>query len=405
MKKLNKDLQAAILLGSMCSIAYFAVYIARNVLSAVTPQMIGDGYSEKFIGSISSLYFVTYAVGQLINGAIGDKIKARWMICIGLLGAGLTNFSFAVFGDKRLAATIAYAATGFFLSMIYAPLVKVVGENTKHIYAVRCNVGFTFASFLGSPTAGLLAAIPILTWQNTFTISSSILGSMAVICFIFFITLERKGIIKTNPKTETDSSVKNESKSYKILFKYQIIKYSFVSIITGILRTSVVFWLPTYINQYLSFSDRDSAKIYTVATLVISLTTFITIFIYELLGRKMNLTLFIMFVSSTVFFILVSLIPQSIPILNIIIMILAIMSSNGAATIMWSVYCPSLSETGLISTATGYLDFLSYMAAAIANIIFANAVKTIGWNNLLLVWLGIVFTGLLVALPIKRKAK
>ena len=403
MKKLNQNLKAAILLGTMCCIAYFAVYIARNILSAVTPQMIGEGYSEKFIGSISSLYFVTYAVGQLINGAIGDKIKARWMICIGLLGAGITNYSFQIFADKRLAATIAYAATGFFLSMIYAPLVKVVAENTKHIYAVRCNVGFTFSSLLGSPTAGFLASF--LVWQSAFTVSSATLVIMALICFIFFLTLERKGIIKTKIKNENEIEEKKEAKSFKILFKYQIVKYSFVSIITGILRTSVVFWLPTYINQYLKFSDRDSAKIFTAATLIISLTTFITIFIYELLGRKMNLTLFIMFVASAIFFIFVILIPQSNPVLNIIIMVLAIMSANGAATIMWSVYCPSLSETGLISTATGYLDFLSYMAAAIANIIFANAVKAIGWNNLLLVWLGIVLSGVLVSIPFKRKAK
>ena len=85
--KISQNAKKAIMIGSLCSVSYFAVYIARNILGAVTPQMVEEGYSEAFIGRISSLYFVTYAVGQLINGAIGDRIKAKYMICIGLLGA------------------------------------------------------------------------------------------------------------------------------------------------------------------------------------------------------------------------------------------------------------------------------------------------------------------------------
>ena len=97
--KLKKEVQNAILIGVMCSIAYLAVYIARNVLSAVSPQMIeSDAFgtdTQKFIGNVSSTYFITYALGQLINGAIGDKIKGKYMIAAGLLMAGVTNFLFA----------------------------------------------------------------------------------------------------------------------------------------------------------------------------------------------------------------------------------------------------------------------------------------------------------------------
>ena len=74
--KISKNAKNAIMIGTLCSVSYFAVYIARNILGAVTPKMVEAGYSESYIGSISSLYFVFYAVGQLINGMIGEKIKA-----------------------------------------------------------------------------------------------------------------------------------------------------------------------------------------------------------------------------------------------------------------------------------------------------------------------------------------
>ena len=72
---------------------------------------------------------------------------------------------------------------------------------------------------------------------------------------------------------------------------------------------------------------------------------------------------------------------------------------------LWSRYCPSLRDTGMVSSVTGFLDFLSYMAAAIANIVFANAVTAIGWKNLLLVWLGLALVGVIVGLPFKKKAE
>lgn len=56
----------------------------------------------------------------------------------------------------------------------------------------------------------------------------------------------------------------------------------------------------------------------------------------------------------------------------------------------------------MVSSATGFLDFLSYMAAAAANLLFANAAGTIGWKNLILVWVGLMLFGVVISLPLKR---
>ena len=392
----NKKVVNAIYIGVLCSLSYLAVYFARNILGTVTPQMINAGHSETSIGTISSAYFIFYAVGQLINGAIGDKIKARYMISFGLLMAGVTNLLFPkILGLNQTTALIVYGMTGFFLSMIYGPMTKVVSENTEPIYATRCSLGYAFASFFGSPLAGLAAAA--FAWQSVFTISSLALFIMAAIFFIICLLLEKKGIVKYN-----QYSPKKDQKggSIKVLLKHRIVKFTFISIITGVIRTTVIFWLPTYISQYLNFSAEKSATIFTAATFVISFTTFIVVFIYEKLKRNMDLTILIMFSSATIMFALVYFIKQ--PALNIIFLVLAIMSSNGAATMLWSRYCPSLYETGMVSTATGFLDFVSYIAAAVSSTIFANAVSTIGWGNLILVWFALMVFGVIIALPKKN---
>ena len=81
------------------------------------------------------------------------------------------------------------------------------------------------------------------------------------------------------------------------------------------------------------------------------------------------------------------------------------MTANGAANTMWNVYCPSLHHTGMVSTATGYLDFVSYLAAGIANQLFANAISQIGWGNLILVWAALMGAGIVVIIPWKKYVK
>lgn len=392
----NKNVKNAIYIGVLCSVSYLAVYFARNILGAVSPQMIEVGYAETYIGKLSSIYFICYAIGQLINGIIGDKIKARYMISVGLFMAGITNLMFSFLSQNYASlAMVAYGLTGFFLSMIYGPMTKIVAENTEPIYATRCSLGYEFSALIGSPIAGIAAAI--LVWQSVFVTSSIILIIMAIICFAFFLFFEKRGIIKYNQYTPK----KENGKGIKVLIKHRIIKFTLISVITGIVRTTVVFWMPTYFSQYLGFSPKTSASIFTVATLIISLTTFITIFLYEKLNRNMDKTILIMFVTASLFFMSLYLIKQ--PILNIVFMVIAIMASNGAATMLWSRYCPSLRDTGMVSSATGFLDFMSYMAAAASSTLFANAVSQIGWGNLILIWCGLMLFGVAISIPRKTK--
>jgi sugar phosphate permease len=191
----DEKIRNAVILGTLCSVAYLAVYLARNVLGAVTPQMIEqDGFTNEFMGELSSIYFICYAFGQLINGVIGDKIKARYMLSLGLIFAGISNLVFSRFAGTPDVARVAYGLTGFFLSMIYGPMTKVVAENTEPIYATRCSLGYTFASYFGTPCAGFFAAF--LAWQSVFMVSSIALFIMGAIVFVAFLILEKKKIVR-----------------------------------------------------------------------------------------------------------------------------------------------------------------------------------------------------------------
>ena len=392
--KLKPEARNAVLIGSMCSISYLAVYIARNMLSSTSTQIEELGaFSLAQLGTLSSVYFITYACGQLINGWIGDKIKAKYMISFGLILAGVCNAVFSVL-TVPMASYISYGISGFFLSMIYGPMTKVVAENTEPIYATRCSLGYTFASLLGTPAAGLIAVI--VAWQSAFQVTAASLIIMGLVALFAFTALEKKGIISYHK----DFKPKEKGGKLQVLLKRGIIKFTVIAIVTGVVRTAVIFWLPTYLAQHLGFSSKSATLLYTVSTFIISFTSFLAVFIYERLKRNMELSIFLYFIASTVFFVLVLFVRQ--PAVNIVLLILAIMAGKAADSMMWCRYCPSLYDTGMVSTATGYLDFISYMAAASSSSIFANSVSEIGWTGLTLIWAGLMAVGIVVSIPRKN---
>ena len=84
---------------------------------------------------------------------------------------------------------------------------------------------------------------------------------------------------------------------------------------------------------------------------------------------------------------------------------IAVLMGNCASSMIWVVYCPSLSDTGMVSTTTGYLDFISYAAASVSNIFFGNAVAKIGWGRLILVWAALMGIGAVAVISTKRGRK
>lgn len=396
--KFSQSAKNAIYLGALSCLSYLAVYFARNILGAVTPSMIEGGvFDEEFIGRLSSLYFIFYAVGQLINGIIGDRVKAKYMMGLGLLCAGISNAFFVFLAKTPTAAMIAYGITGFSLSMIYAPMTRMIAESTEPEYTTRCGVAYTFSSFFGSPVAGLAAAL--LSWQGVFYSSSIALVLMAVSVFVCAVIFENKGIIRYR----REEKKKDGRSGVGELFRRQIVKFTLIAMITGIIRTSVVFWMPTYFNQYLGFSPDTSALLFTLATLLISSAAFVAVFVYERLGSNMERTILLMFALAAISFLLIFLIKQ--PIVNVALMALAIMAANGVSTMMWSRYCPSLIDTGRVSSVTGFLDFVSYMAASVASSLFADAAVTIGWGKLILIWCALMALGFVISLPYERLIK
>lgn len=382
---MEKKVQSAWRIGSLCIATYLASYVTRNILSVSTPEMIKEAFfTKEYTGLLSSVCFIFYAVGQLINGFIGDMVHPKYMIIIGLGVSSISTFAIPLF-DNRIIHFTAFALIGFGLSMLRGPLMKVISENTAAMHARMICTLFSMAGFAGPLIASLLSIF--FEWRAVFTVTGIISVFITVASVTVISLLEKRGEIKFTPKKG-----KGVLNSILSVFKLEdFFFYMFISAIGEIAGSSITFWIPTYTTEHLGFSGDAASTIYSVVSLTTLFTPFITLVIYEKLIRNGVKLALVMYVLSAVFFIAVRF--TAAPLVNVIMLIIAKMSAAAASSIVWSAYIPGLARSGKVSSANGVIDAAGYAMASLANVIFSGSVSRLGWGGIVNMWYIIMLIG------------
>lgn len=382
---MEKKVQSAWRIGSLCIATYLASYVTRNILSVSTPEMIKEAFfTKEYTGLLSSVCFIFYAVGQLINGFIGDMVHPKYMIIMGLGVSSISTFAIPLF-DNRIIHFTAFALIGFGLSMLRGPLMKVISENTAATHARMICTLFSMAGFAGPLIASLLSIF--FEWRAVFTVTGIISVFITVASVTVISLLEKRGEIKFTPKKE-----KGVLNSILSVFKLEdFFFYMFISAIGEIAGSSITFWIPTYTTEHLGFSGDAASTIYSVVSLTTLFTPFITLVIYEKLIRNGVKLALVMYVLSAVFFIAVRF--TATPLVNVIMLIIAKMAAAAASSIVWSAYIPGLARSGKVSSANGVIDAAGYAMASLANVIFSGSVSRLGWGGIVNMWYIIMLIG------------
>lgn len=388
----NKDSFGKFLgLALMCFLVYLTCYSTKNLLSVNTPKMAEEGYSEVAIGAMSSVYFMSYGVGQLFTGFIGDKAGLKYMLLFGLLIASVSCFFFALF-DSVIVKSIVWGACGFGLSFLYAPLVKSVSEHLQGRQAEICMTLLNFASIIGSTVAGVFGAFG--NWRVSTYIFAAILAFLAVSSFVFNIAFDRRWPVLK--QIEKDGKARMPLKEFKNYWlKTGGIVFIFISAIQGIGKNSITFWIPTYISQYLAFKPETAAIIFSVITLLTATNQIIAIWLYHIMKKRAMRVVRFSFAVSAVCFML--LIPVKNIWANLVFLLVATSGFSWAGTMIWTYYCRRYADVGRVAFVVGFLDFVSYAFSAVSSLCFSDAISAFGWTWLIMIWSILMLCGVLVS--------
>lgn len=386
----------AVSISTVCIFTYFVSYYLRNILGVATPEMLSSGaYTTELVGTLSSVYMLSYAVGQLVNGAIGDHIKPKYMASIGLLVGGIVTSLFPLIKSFSVSVLL-FGVLGFSLSMLRGPLVKTICENTKSNHAHVACVFLSFVCNAGPLVASLFTIV--FDWRLTFIAAGISAMFFAAVAFIILSVFEKRGLIISNLILKESSN----KKSVLGLFKLeQFFFFMILGMASEIAHTTIIFWLPTYLSTRLSFDNDTANLIFSAVALIKALAPFASLVVLKVFRDNEIMMSRALFLFSGALFIGVLFVK--LPFLNILFLILALFFIGMASTLLWSVYIPNQGKTGLVSTLNGFLDFSGYLAASAANVVFSFTMRHVGWGGIVGMWSGIAVFVFLMSLFVRKK--
>ena len=158
-RNLNAKAKNALMLGTLCTLSYLAVYAARNILGTTSPQIEAAGvFDKEILGVLSSIYFTCYACGQQVNGLIGNRVKAKYMMSFGLAFARICTLLFPLLSASVFTTYVIYGATGFLVFMSY-----MAAAASSSIFAGAVgNIGWSglILVWFGLMVIGVIVALP-----------------------------------------------------------------------------------------------------------------------------------------------------------------------------------------------------------------------------------------------------
>jgi sugar phosphate permease len=169
---------------------YLFYYTGRQTFGFAIPGIQAEfGFTKQSMGWISAAMLWGYAVGQSINGNLGDKFGGKRMMVAGAILSFAANWAFS-FAGGFISMLLIWCANGFFQSMGFAPGSRLLSnwwgqERRGFVYGIY--VGFSgFSSVIAFALPILILGPLGLTWHSIFRIPVffMLLGALALWLFV-----------------------------------------------------------------------------------------------------------------------------------------------------------------------------------------------------------------------------
>jgi OPA family sugar phosphate sensor protein UhpC-like MFS transporter len=164
--------------------AYAAYYLCRVNFAVAQPLILKEfpDWSAAQIGTIPSTYAAVYAVGQIVNGTLGQRYGARRLMTLALVMAAVTNLLFSLTSSFNVMRLL-WAVNGWFQSAGWSLMVHTISEwNTSErrgIIIGRLSTCYQVGNVLSWLLAGFLC--DAIGWRAAFWVPSLILLPMAAV--------------------------------------------------------------------------------------------------------------------------------------------------------------------------------------------------------------------------------
>lgn len=381
-------------------ITYATFYLCRVNFSVAIPGIMDEfGYTRTVLGGIATALFGAYAVGQFVNGQLGDKFGGRLLITVGLITSGILNIIFG-FSEILVILTLIWAMNGYFQSMGWAPSVKTIANWFP--LKLRGRVGGAYGSSYQIGAACSLALAGFLAgalgWRWCFWIPGVIVIASAIHCWIRVRNApEEVGLPTIEEEANTTNESKGIRKDHHLGFSYTIKALrnpaiwfmGFGLFALNIVRYGFMVWAPSYMFEV------QHAAISTAAykTMMIPLAGSVGAIFAGWMSDKVfqsrrapiaAIMLFLLGLSAWLF----PQIPVEMWMLSLLCLIAIGFMTYGPHVLIVASAPMDYGTRKAASSATGFIDGVGYIGAALTGILSGWLTDVWGWDAAFYLWIG-----------------
>jgi OPA family glycerol-3-phosphate transporter-like MFS transporter len=246
---------------SVVGFMYTSFYMCRYNL-AIANKAISDefGFTKEDMGDILAAQFYAYAIGQVVNGLLTDRMGGKKALLIGAAGTILSNGLLWLFMVLRGidGYSQSFGAPGF-IKLNASWFSQTERGTFAGVFGFMINLGRVAINQLGPALLGGfvflgLWHIPPLHWRWLFWVPAGIAAIVAIALAIFAKDTPEEAGFHGVYKGESDHDDGDVHGDMKIVFK-QIVTNKFVWIMasayacTGAVRQTVDQWFPRYMQD------------------------------------------------------------------------------------------------------------------------------------------------------------
>jgi len=379
--------------------AYALAYLGRANLAIALPKMINTlNLSKTNAGLIGSFFFWAYAIGQLVNGYIGDKVNSRYFVFCSLLISALINLLVG-FTSNLVFIIILWTLNGFTLSMLWGPLIKTLShwfsKEKRDSVAVKIATSITGGYLLTWGFIGWI--IGITSWRWAFWSPAIILGTYS---FIWFYKIkpypEQIGLKGPEDVFNKDNLSKQNNliSTKNLILSEKLIFVALTCMSQGLIREGIILWGPTFL--YTTFKlNQKSIVLFSLFIPFISLMGIIGSGYINKLFKSEKLSI-IFFLGSGAAFLIILLLTLGINIyINVILLSFTVAAMYGANTLLLTLIPLKYTKQNMVSSIAGFLDFNSYLGAAFSGVLIGYIIDISRWSIVIIIWLIVAIFGII----------
>lgn len=368
----------------LCWATYVTAYLCRINFSVAIPKLAADlSVPMELLGIASSVYFVAYALGQLCNGFLSDRLPPYRFLLLALIATTCMNFAIP-FCTGVAAVTIFWGCNGYFQSIFWGTLLRLLSlhytsqAGHKNVSTVMSTCSVT-GYFLSWTLLGKLL-------ENS---SSS---------FYFFLPAIPAAILvpawlitaRNHPVEEMLAqrpAVPPLRQSLQTIAAFRLQWVSILCLGIGAIQEGAVFWLPVMFSQLLNLNYNQSLLCLMIVPIAKLLGVFAARWCLGQTGNNPRRTEGILVTAAFLTTMLLALTAGGSSWITVIFIGLLILFINGANWILISYLPLRFSSQNMVATLVGIFDFSVYIGAAISAPILGFSMGKYGFPAVPLVWL------------------